>query len=290
MSEYYGVQRVGDDHLQHYGVLGMRWGVRRAVKTGNERKLSRKYLKAAKKLNKYENIADHSTRYGLKAAKYGAAAAGVGALAISGRKGAGAVIRGSGKVLNSAGKLTDLGGKALQKTNSKFLKGTGSVISKLSDSAQKSGAALKTTGDTVEASKKWDATHNLGNAVNRNLSSLGYAGKGKQAQELINKVGLGGNITNEGLYRLGTGAVALGLAAKAGQNAYRAGHAEKYAKKAEKQREKMDKIFKDTIYEGHYDYKKKNKNRETDDRSALIRYPYEDMIRYPYMYDKKRRR
>ena len=51
MSEYYAVIR-STDHLAHYGVKGMKWGVRRATERGNVRALSRHYNRAARKLEK----------------------------------------------------------------------------------------------------------------------------------------------------------------------------------------------------------------------------------------------
>lgn len=47
MSELYAIRTVGDDSLQHYGVLSMRWGVHRNP--------SRAYAKATKKLTKLNN-------------------------------------------------------------------------------------------------------------------------------------------------------------------------------------------------------------------------------------------
>ena len=60
MSEYYAVERTGSS-LQHYGVKGMKWGVRKAIeKSGvkGERKLNRQYAKAQKKLAKLTENAD----------------------------------------------------------------------------------------------------------------------------------------------------------------------------------------------------------------------------------------
>lgn len=51
MSEYYAVVRSAD-HLAHYGVKGMKWGVRKAIMSGNRNALSRQYNKAARKLEK----------------------------------------------------------------------------------------------------------------------------------------------------------------------------------------------------------------------------------------------
>ena len=53
MSDYYitGSGLVSDEELKHYGVIGMKWGVRRG-------KTSTAYAKASKKLKKLETKAD----------------------------------------------------------------------------------------------------------------------------------------------------------------------------------------------------------------------------------------
>lgn len=59
MAEYYGVTRTSE-YLMHYGVRGMRWGVRKAIERGNDRALSRQYLKARKKLERLQARANSS--------------------------------------------------------------------------------------------------------------------------------------------------------------------------------------------------------------------------------------
>lgn len=58
MNEYYGVTTPTDDFIAHYGIKGMKWGVRKAIEKGNEKKLDKQYQKAAKKLEKLSNRAD----------------------------------------------------------------------------------------------------------------------------------------------------------------------------------------------------------------------------------------
>lgn len=54
---YYAVER-STDHLAHYGVKGMKWGVRKAIQKGSDKKLSRQYAKAQKKLEKLNSKVD----------------------------------------------------------------------------------------------------------------------------------------------------------------------------------------------------------------------------------------
>ena len=67
MSEYYGVT-PSSDFFAHYGVKGMKWGVRRAVEKGNTKRLDRHYKKATKKLEKLKTKAD--VLYNLDQRKY----------------------------------------------------------------------------------------------------------------------------------------------------------------------------------------------------------------------------
>lgn len=57
MSEYYAVQR-STDHLAHYGVKGMKWGVRKAIEKGNSKALARHHKKAENKLSRLIRKAD----------------------------------------------------------------------------------------------------------------------------------------------------------------------------------------------------------------------------------------
>lgn len=57
MSAYYGVQR-SQEYLAHYGIKGMKWGVRKAIETKNKEKLKWQYGKAIRKLNSLRNKAN----------------------------------------------------------------------------------------------------------------------------------------------------------------------------------------------------------------------------------------
>ena len=90
MAEYYGVTRT-PEYLMHYGVKGMRWGVRKAKESGSDKKLWRQYEKAHKKLSKLSAKADigrqksEQLKYA-KAAAGGLAAAGIGSAGALGFK------------------------------------------------------------------------------------------------------------------------------------------------------------------------------------------------------------
>lgn len=59
MKAYYGITR-SDEYLVHYGIKGMKWGVRKAIERGNQRALSRQYRKAQRKLQRLQRMADSS--------------------------------------------------------------------------------------------------------------------------------------------------------------------------------------------------------------------------------------
>lgn len=85
MAAYYAVER-SSDYLAHYGVKGMKWGVRRARERGNERALARHYRKATKKLNRLNAKTDldyqkeKAKRHAIKAGI--SAGIGLGSLAV----------------------------------------------------------------------------------------------------------------------------------------------------------------------------------------------------------------
>ena len=83
MDEYYGSTLASSDFFAHYGVKGMKWGVRKAIEKNSPKKLARQYEKARRKLDRLERNADIDTQKRLserynKAAKISAGIGGAG--------------------------------------------------------------------------------------------------------------------------------------------------------------------------------------------------------------------
>ena len=58
----YAIER-NENYLAHYGIRGMKWGVRKAIASGNSARLSKQYAKAQKKLAKLDKRAAHPQTY-----------------------------------------------------------------------------------------------------------------------------------------------------------------------------------------------------------------------------------
>ena len=89
MAQYYAVER-SSEYLAHYGVRGMRWGVHRAIASGNTKRLDRQYKKAQKKLSKLNKNADivEQRKQQVKYAKRAAIGLGISAIGTGGVLGA----------------------------------------------------------------------------------------------------------------------------------------------------------------------------------------------------------
>lgn len=234
-NEYYGVASTPmDDYLAHYGVRGMKWGVRRALARRDAAGLGKQYKRAEKKLAKLEKKAAKTKRYASRAALMGAGAAAAGSVAAFGP---GNVVRGVGKAAGSATKLVGKGVSAIGdavkgKAGSKF-RNVGNAIQSagrnLSSSAVGAGGRLNIHG----AGSQWsDAIRNAAKGTgNKTITNL--------ADKHLK------NVSNNTLVRLGAGAVGAGLAAGAARNAYKAATAKK---KAERFRNEMNKAFAGTQY------------------------------------------
>lgn len=246
---YYAIES-STDHLAHYGVKGMRWGVRKAIATGNQRALDRHYRKAVKKLAKLQDIGLNSRKYAAKSAAYGAAAAGTGALTVGGLN----------LISNAVHKIIKI--PTMKKAN-KFLMehpGANEQILRANKIGSRILASTKNNADIQE----YYRIMNTPDKVKKNIENFGNTHSialGKKKSNIVIGKDKKGNpvygnklvtLTNKDLYRIGTGAVAAGLLAKSAQNAYRAANGAKYREKAVNWKREMDNAFKGTKYEGQY--------------------------------------
>ena len=94
-KSYYAVERSSDS-LAHYGVKGMRWGVRKAIASGSDKKMARAYKKAHKRLKKLQTRANiEAQKANVNVQRKKAIRAGVGSV------GAGAAAYGLKKISNA---------------------------------------------------------------------------------------------------------------------------------------------------------------------------------------------
>lgn len=236
MGEYYAVIR-STDHLAHYGIKGMKWGVRKAIALGDSKKLDKEFNKAAKKLSKLQDKALNSKKYAAKATAYGAAAAGAGALAVGGT---GLVKKG----LKSAGTAIESTGRAMLDSRKHPV---------LGNLMRKTGSGMSSAGEAIE---KWGNTKPK--PVYKKVAKRVVDRKtGKSSVVFIHKQ-VGGPtsqanaMSNNTKFRIGSGVAALGLGAAAARNAYIAANSNKYLSKANSFKQAMDDTFAGTKYENKY--------------------------------------
>ena len=251
MSEYYGAPTTPtEDFLAHYGIRGMKWGVRKAKMKGDAKKLSRAHEKAAKKLAKLEKRAENTKKYAKRATRMGIGAAAAGGLALAGTEG---VATGMRKLIRPAARATKDIGFALTKVPGR---------NKVSQALHRTGAAMYTHNNKVgealtksaTAVSKWGQSNSMANkATDATLKALRNSGvQGSKAATKMVTSGTVKNmrgISNNTIARVGAGLVGAGLAAGSARNAYKAATAKK---KAEKFRAEMGKAFAGTQYAGNY--------------------------------------
>lgn len=278
----YAVERNGE-YLAHYGIRGMKWGVRRAIAKGNTKHLDRQWQKAQKKLAKLEKQAGKSKKYAKRAVGLAAGAAAAGGLAALGTSGVNKVLNRGGAALSKGGAAV---GKGLNKAGYAIGKfgnsiGAGKVTGKINRGLNLAGAAITKGSKAANAGMykagfavgKWGNSNTVGKAMakgvhnaNRSVTSaankvLGQnarafnAAAGQNASKAIR--GLNG-VSNNTIARIGAGAVSAGLAAGAARNAYKAATVKK---KAEKFRSAMNESFKGTKYANGGQPRQGNKKR-----------------------------
>lgn len=264
-NEYmYAIER-NDEYLAHYGVRGMKWGVRKAIKSGNSKRLGRQYAKAQKKLAKLEKQATRSKKYARRAALMGAGAVAAGGLAAAGTAGVSRLTRKVGSVGAQAGRVT---GGIMQKVGDAaytYGRTPGHRTSKLGKMGTRYGKQLSTAGKNLAsnahgaavAGRKagtaitaWGKSTSLstgaGNLLTKSARGSNKVIKGSgTALRNAGSAVRGSGVSNNTIARIGAGAVGAGLAVGAARNAYKAATAQK---RAAKFKSEMNKAFAGTKY------------------------------------------
>ena len=289
-NEYYGVASTPtEDFLAHYGVKGMKWGVRKARAQGlmskrGQKTLSRQYNKAAKKLAKLEKRAASGKKYAKRAAALGVGAAASGALAYQGTRGVSRLIGKTGGVIRRAGpgvgNAMRGAGAAIERASYRLpvganvrskVKAAGQNLSKAGRTFRDSGAANAATALGNAGSKV--ATWGNSNSISKGAAGLYGKAAGKMAggnayaQKAASDMARGkatkalGGVSNNTIVRAGMAAVGAGLGAGAAYNAYRAATTKRAAKKAAQFRSEMNKAFAGTAYANGRPASQKKKKR-----------------------------
>lgn len=262
----YAVER-DPNSLAHYGIRGMKWGVRKAIESGNTRRLSRQYAKAQRKLAKLEKRANSGKKYAARAAALGLGAGIAGTAAVAGpTRVAENFMKTASKATHGIANGVNAVGRSLQYTKHGKLKALGSKISTLSNPIHTKASDMFVDGMTVGHNLPyWEKGRSINRGITSGLNKFGRSiqarasnsssklvrqgaakvgTKAWKASSAINKA----NISNGTYARIGAGVLSAGLAGAAGYNAYRAATTKRAAKKAREFRSAMNEAFKGTQY------------------------------------------
>lgn len=237
---YYGIN-PSSDFFAHYGVRGMKWGVRRALDSKNDKKLDRQYRKAKRKLEKLNSQADVDIQKIAvrKHARRALGALGIGYAGLAFKNSAhDAAKRIKNQTIHAINNYT--GGMAGQYTNTlvlnqsareKRILGEGKGISK-----NGKGLGIGPVGNTSS------------NALNAAVNGGGYTKKIATTKNVANPLMTIDRISNGlAIAGLGTAAYQAGRAIAAKKRTTAAGHAKAVAKR-DAWRKEMNEVFKGTKY------------------------------------------
>lgn len=242
MSNYYAVDR-NSEYLSHYGIKGMKWGVRKAIESGNTKAYMRHYNKALKKLAKLEKQANSGAKYARRAAALGTAAGLTGGIAFQGASG---IARG---ILSRGIKKRDnlLANKRISNAEIAYNKYS-SAADKLNKWAQEAPYAQQGKIKAFDIRSKAAADispYNLsGPGKYSNLSDAAkkdYIDRAYAKADRIEKNSA--TLTKNKMLRAGAAAATAGLLGAAGYNAYRAATTKRAAAKADQWRKEIDSTF-----------------------------------------------
>ena len=265
MNSYYAVVR-STDHLAHYGVKGMQWGVRKALHEGGargERRLTRQYKKAAKKLAKLNANADIE-KQNAKANKLNKVAK-IGAKV--GTAGVGVALAGQGAnhglhYINDLHK--QIATHKISDIDNRFKKESNYVLDMMTFNNGELRRGKISKAEHEEAMKVADyyakkAQQKYDDDYNKVVNDFN---KGKDKRKLGADIGRYASYGGAGLAALGYGA-AIGskiAAHKAKKRTTAEGHAKAVSERDAWKRE-MNKAFKGTKYAGQYSVPAKNRKK-----------------------------
>lgn len=276
----YAVDR-SDEYLAHYGIKGMKWGIRKARESGNSRKLERAYRKASRRLAKLERQASNGKKYARRAAAMGAGAAVAGSAAALGTEriagGISAIGPHARKIREGLGGAMKSVGAGINQFGINAAGSQNKRMQNIGTHAQNIGSGLHTAGQNLESTGKgaeerigkvgtavstWGKGTNLSSgiakaadtvnekafALSNSINPSNLESAGKRYFNRAEQIGKIRGVSNDTIARIGAGVAAAGLGAGAAYNAYRATHTKKAAQKAAEWRREMDKELAGTKY------------------------------------------